>query len=215
MAGEIKLEVEAGRQLYFYGEGDGRRVLGVKEIAEKTGLHPETVRKWIKVWAKDFEVSLAKTSPLGRGLALSAEAEDENNANMHFYADQVRQIRYELKIYEQVLEKLEGICENFSLNSDNGDKALQLFSTYLNTLGSKSSLRQQYLKLESRWSKLSGVEAIQDIAVTTEKEVAKIQGKKRGEEAVKEESPRHVPSTPTGFFATRKQKALDRGVIEG
>jgi len=207
------LEVEAGRQLYFYGEGDGRRILGVRELVEKTGLHEDTVRKWIKVWSREFETALAKTSPLGRGLALSEEAEKENRINIEFYADQIRQLRYKLRIHSEVAEKLEGICENFSLNTDNGDKALQYFSTYLNTLGSMTNLQNQLLKLESRWSKLSGVEAIQDIAVTSEKEVAKILGKQRGEDANRETGAKPKDATPAGFFANRVKKNLERGNV--
>jgi hypothetical protein len=90
-----------------------------------------------------------------------------------FYRDQINSLKWEIDNLDNAIAKLERICENFSLNTENGDAALRLFSAYLRASTNKGTLRSQLIQLEKRWNECVGIGDLKDIQVAGAKEVAK------------------------------------------
>jgi hypothetical protein len=132
---------------------------------------------------------------------LSKEVQSDRDKRMTFLSDQIKQIMWEMDNLDNVIEKLETICGNFSLNTENGDDAIKLFDRYLRASLNKANLRSQFLALHKQWADFSGVLDVKDISVVRAREVAKGLGKVdlKKLEAEAQETPRNVGRT--GVFA--------------
>jgi len=168
----VKSETQIARQLFLYGAGDGKRVISVRALCEATGLHEQTIGKHMPKWVKEAEEILMNSNEGGLGLALSKKTLDAHNADMDFLRNEINSIKWEMENLNDSIAALENICENFSLNSDNGDAALRIFENYLRASMNKSSLRGQFLGAEKRWVELSGVVAMSEVQITREKTLA-------------------------------------------
>ena len=197
----MKAETRNARQLFLYGDGSGKPIRGVKALVAATGLHENTICKWIPIWSAEAEEIVANTSEKGLALHLSKETLDQHKKDMIFLRDDVNSIKFEMDNLDNCIEKLEKICENFSLNSDNGDEAIKLFDRYLRASLNKSSLRSQFLAAEKRWVELSGILDLKDIQVTQEKALAQGRAKQKLKAEADQDVPRNVVSTMNTVFA--------------
>lgn len=196
-----KPAVESARQLFLYGAGDGKRVLSTQALAVAVGVHEQTIRAHMGSWQKEAEELISNTSENGLALALSkATLEDHKKDLLHLRND-VDSIKFEMNSLDDVIETLSGICENFSLNSDNGDKALSLFDRYIKASLNKSHLRGQFLAAEKRWAAASGIEAVADISVTAAKAMSVGKAKLELKKLENEEGPRDANRMSSGVFA--------------
>ena len=87
--------------------------------------------------------------------------------------DQIRQCAWELEQFDEITAKLESICENFSLNTDNGDHAVRLLENYLSSRGAKDALRKTFMALHKHYTDLTGVRDLLDLQATSAKELEK------------------------------------------
>ncbi len=200
MANSPKPEVATARQLFLYGAGDGKRIVGTQALVEATGVHEQTIRKHLPKWLKEAEELLSNTSELGVSLSLSAIEIESHQADMSHLRQDIDSIKFEMNSLDDVIEKLAGICEKFSLNTENGDAALKIFDSYLRASLNKSHLRGQFLSAEKRWIELSNISALKDITVTKEKTLAvgRAKIKLKGEES---EASAPTPVARGGVFA--------------
>lgn len=168
----LKSEVVAARQLYLYGAGDGKRVLNVQGLAKLSGLHEKTVWKHLPGWQKEMEEMCAAGGKNVLALSLSKKTLDSHNSDMDFLRSEINSIKWEMDNLNTSIATLEDICENFSLNSENGNEAIRLFEAYLRASANKGSLRTAFLAAEKRWVDLSGVVAMSEVQITREKTLA-------------------------------------------
>jgi septal ring factor EnvC (AmiA/AmiB activator) len=196
----LKSEIVTARQLYLFGAGDGKRVIGVQALCEATGLHEQTIWKYIKGWQKEAEDLLVASSGNALGLALSAKQLEQHTKDMDALRDQLDQVKWELKTIEKITAKLEGWMDKFSGDEGEQDKALRILEAWQRNCGQKSSLRSQFLALQKQWTSLSGVVDLKDIQVVKEKAMAT----GRARLALKKEETETEPKAAnpaTGIFA--------------
>ena len=170
-----KAETRYARQLYLYGAGDGHRITNATKLAEKAGIHIQTVQKWLPVWEKELEEVLAETSQDNLAFHLSAEKLALHGQDMDFLRGQLGMVKFELDRLEEITAKLEDWLDKFQ--GDDIPIALQIFSAWQQACGSRSSLRSQFLAMQKQWTSLTGIVDLKDVAVVREKEIAKGQAK--------------------------------------
>lgn len=208
MANALKPNVSATRQLFLYGNGDGKRILSIPALQKLTGCHPDTIRKHLPAWEKEAEKILINSNDSCLAFSLSEESLAAHESDMIFLRDNISQIKWEMDNLDNVIEKLETICGNFSLNTENGDDAIKLFDRYLRASLNKANLRGQFLAAQKQWTSLSGIVDLKDIQVVRQREIAKGKGKMdlKKLEAEENQGPKNI--TRTGVFA---RPALEAG----
>ncbi len=166
----LMMETREARRLFLYGDGDGKRILGVTELSRRTGVSEGTIRKHYSDWEKEFEGKLQGNDSRSHALALSAESLDIHKSNIAFLEDQMAKVKWEIEQFDDIIASLQGICDNFSLNTDNGDHAVRLFENYLSSRYNMDSLRRMFLTMQKQHSDLTGVRDLMDIQATITKE---------------------------------------------
>lgn len=168
----LKSEVVAARQLYLYGAGDGKRVIGVQALCKATGLHEQTIGKHMPGWQKEAEEILMNSNETGLGLALSAKDLASHKSDMELLRKEINHVSYELKNLEFITARLEGWMDKFNGEDGEQDKALRILEAWQRNCGQKSSLRSQFLAMQKQWTSLSGVVDLKDVQVVREKTMA-------------------------------------------
>jgi hypothetical protein len=174
---EPRPETRYARQLWFYGAGDGQPIKNIPKLSEASGVHVETLRKYLPAWEKEAESLLANTSEIGLAIQLSAEKLHLHNSDMSFLREQINQVKWEMENLAEITAKLENLTEKFSDDPELLPEALQIFSLWLQGAGKQSSLRSQFLAMQKQWTSLEGIVDLKDIGVVKQKEIAKGQGK--------------------------------------
>lgn len=159
------------RQLYLYGNGDGKRVTSVPELAKQSGLHEQTIRLRLPAWEKESEEILINTNSSGLALSLSAQELSAHKSDMIHLRDQINQCKFELDRLEDITAKLETWLDKF--DAEDYKDALSIFDAWQRASGQKSSLRSQFLAMQKQWTSLSGIVDLKDIHVVREKEISK------------------------------------------
>lgn len=195
----VTSSTRAARQLYLYGNGDGKRILSVQRLAKEAGIHEETVRTHIKKWEAEAEEMLSASSSSGLALHLSREQLDQHKSDMVHLRAQIGQVKFELDRMEEITARLENWLEKFQ--EDEMDCALRIFDAWQRACGSKASLRSQFLAMQKQWTGLSGIVDMKDIEVVRAKEISK--GKAKLDLKALENQPRDRDVTPASFFDDR------------
>lgn len=198
----VKKEWHLARQLCIYGDGDGRPIGSPERLAELTGLTVGTIRRHIDVWLKEREEIVAGATTSGLALKLSADEIESQQADLLLLRTSINRVSWEIKQHDKIVSRLEKICENFSLNTEVGDQALSLFDAYLRASSNRQALEKHFLALQARWTKLVGVDALQDVALTKAKSDATLASKLDARKAEAAEGVRDV--TPAGLGVFRR-----------
>lgn len=189
----IKAETAYAKQLFLYGNGDGKRIMNATKLAEMSGVHVETVRKWLPDWEREIEERLSGTTKAGLAIRLSERSFEASMQALTCIENEMKKVQFELKKFDEITASLEKICENFSLNTDNGDRALELFQAYLQARGSKADLRRQLLAIHKHHAEHSGVSALREVQTTGAKALetarAKVAVKAETAETVRDVTP--------------------------
>lgn len=202
MGAKPKFEIDTARQLFLYGNGDGRRIINANALAAETGLHIETIRTHMRKWLVEAEEMLAGSSNSGLALKLSRETMDLHKSNMVFLEKQLQVLKYELDTMDTITEKLEGWLDKFS-GENEFEKAIQIFHDWQRASGTKSSLRSQFLALQKQHATLSGIVDLKDIEVVRAKEISKGKAKLEMQKLTQQEAANGGEmrnATPLGFF---------------
>lgn len=206
----MKSETRNARQLFLYGNGDGKRVTGVKALVAATGLHEQTIWKHIPAWQKEVEEMVSKTSESGLALHLSGESMKAHETDMSHLRNLVEANKFQQTEIEDVTEKLEGWMDKFSGSPDDQDKALKILDLWVRTCGQKSTLISQFLSLQKQWTSLAGITDLKEIQITREKALAVGRAKQKLKSEENEAST-PAPMIRGGIFARAVQN-LERPV---
>lgn len=202
MAKGTKPEIEVARQLYLYGAGDGKRVISTKGLVEATGLHPETIANHLPKWEKQAEEILINSNSVGLGLELSAKDLQLHKDCMNTLAEQLKQIEWEMDKISDIAADL----RQWAKETSDPEESFQMLDRYLRSMGSKATLRSQFLAYQKQFATLSGVIDLKDISVTAAKEMSKGRAKLKLKSEENGDPPKNAGSNLTGVFA-RPQNA--------
>ena len=172
MGAKPKFEIDTARQLFLYGNGDGRRIINANALAAETGLHIETIRTHMRKWLVEAEEMLAGSSNSGLALKLSKETMNFHNENMIHLEKQIKIVKFELDKLDVITEKLEGWLEKFQ-GTDEMETAIRIFHDWQRASGTKASLRSQFLAMQKQHATLSGIIDLKDVEVVRAKEISK------------------------------------------
>lgn len=172
MGAKPRFEVDTARQLFLYGNGNGKRVLNAQALADQSGLHVDTIRRHIRSWLVEAEELLSGASNSGRALSLSREDIDRHKSDMIALRNEINIVKFELKTLEVITERLAEWLDKFN-GSDEIEKAIQIFHDWQRACGSKASLRSQFMAMQKQWAQLSGIVDLKDIEVVRAKEISK------------------------------------------
>lgn len=193
----VKGEYAIARSLCLYGNGDGKPIASADKLAELSGLSVRTIRNYIAGWLQEREEIAANSTKSTLALSLSAKELQLHKQDIEVLRSSLNRVAWEIKQHEKIVAKLEGICENFSLNTDNGAEALQVFDTYLRACGNRAALEKHFMQLQKQWTSLVGVDALQDVALTRAKADATLAAKMEAKKAENQEGVRDI--TPAGL----------------
>jgi hypothetical protein len=173
----MRAKTAAARQAFLYGTGDGKRVIAVKELSEKFGVHEQTIRLRMPEWEKEYEEILLNTAEHGFNLILSSTTLEKHKKDVDFIRKDLDSLKFEMSKLDNTIAWLEDIVNQFTLNTENGAEAISIFNAYVNASCNKQRLRTQFIAMEKLWRSVSGVDAKMDALTTRDKEIAKGQGK--------------------------------------
>lgn len=170
-----KPATEVARQLFLYGEGDGIRILDNRTLAEKSGLHPETLRKWLPKWTEEFEEKLKGTSKIGsvNALSLPDEVFEHHKADNEFIRKRLDKAKFELEQLPQIIENLSLIVTQASTDPEKIDIMMAMLDKYIRFSMNEKSLTKLFMDLKNLWDSKVGLDSLKAI----QESVAKAQAK--------------------------------------
>jgi hypothetical protein len=169
----MRVETKEAKRLFLYGDGTGERVTNAEKLAKLSGVHVTTIYRNMPAWEKEYEEILTGGNSRNLAIALSKEKLDLHNSCIDTLENQIKQAAWELEQFDEITSALEKICDNFSLNTDNGDAALRLFENYLSSRGAKDTLRKTFMAMHKHYTDLTGIKDLLDLQATSSKELEK------------------------------------------
>lgn len=164
-----KSETRVARQLYLYGDGDGKRVVSVQLLREKTGLSEATLRRRLPEWEREAEEILTANSEGAFRIRLTADEIAFHKANISFLEAQIKECKFELDNLSDITERLMRLTEKFSDDPDMRMEALQLFNSWVQSCGKRSTLRASFLAMQKQHATLTGIVGKIDAAIAYDK----------------------------------------------
>lgn len=166
-----KPSTEAARQLFLYGDGSGRRFTVVKELAEESGVHENTIRRNLPDWEAQYESMVASGSKLGmtNTLSISNEVLEDHSKDLCFFRRNLTTLQAEHDAFDSIIAKLEVIVENLSLQSEDSEAAIALFDKYLRVSMNKRNLMNQIIALKKIYDEKCGLDTIKSVQEATMK----------------------------------------------
>lgn len=208
-------EVREARRLFLFGNGDGRRVLKVEDVARLSGCHQNTVRRHLPAWEAEAEGIVAASEENSLPMRLNAETLRKHESDKSFIRRQIDTQLAEIeslpKLQDTLLNLVRSIAE--CGNPDAGEQAAALLGRFFETVGNRKVMEAHLLKLQAHWAKMAGIESLQAVAETREKTLATGRAKLalRREEAAGEPGPdgARLANAPAsgGVFAKRAPAA--------
>ena len=167
-------EVREARRLFLYGGADGVRVLKVERLAELSGAHPQSIRKWVPAWEADLEKIVSNSSEFGQVMRLNAETLAKHEADCMFFRSridaQVAEIEQVPAMEKSLLEAVRRVAD--CGNPEAADLAVALLAKFFECGSYRRTAEAHLLKLQGHWAKLAGIESLQAVAETREKTLA-------------------------------------------
>lgn len=208
---EPRAETRYAKQLFLYGDGSGAPVRNIARLSKLSGVTDETIRKYLPEWEKEAAEILASSSEVGLAIVLSEEKLGKAKFDEIFIRNQLDKLKFEIETLEKMAVRLGEWMDKF--DGDQLDQALQIFDTWQRATGTESHLRGQFIAMKKLWDDKVGVDALRDIAVTRQKEIAKGQGKLAVKRLEAETESNTMRVVAHGVFARQgdagKVKALD------
>lgn len=176
---KAKPATAAARQMFIYGEGDGVRVLEVKELAEKAGVSEQTIREHLPHWQDEVEENLRKDSKLGSTTTLSLPDEtlEKHKLDTEFIRKRLDEVSAEIEALTPIISNLERIVDQISQISEDGDKVIALFDRYLRLCMNRKSLIKLFTDLKRLWDEKVGLDSLKAVQEAVAKSVGVAQAK--------------------------------------
>jgi hypothetical protein len=160
------------RQLFLYGDGDGKPITKLKELARRTGLTYQTVQERSRQWMLEREEMLKRASNMSF-IAANEIANMKHSEDMEFLRTCMDGLREEIFNLGDLQDRLETITDRLAklMADEGGDptKVVGLFQTYFKSAGSRRALMADWLKYKAMWDSKIGVDTQQDLAVDAAK----------------------------------------------
>jgi predicted transcriptional regulator len=172
---EMRAETRYARQLFLRGDGSGAPIRNVVKLSEVSGVHEQTIRKHLPVWEKEAEEIITSSSEVGLAIHLSERKLAEAKSDEAFVRSQLDKLKFEIDSMEKIAVRLADWMDKF--DGEDIPVALQIFSAWQQASGSESSLRSQFIAMKKLWDDKVGIDALRDVAVIRQKEIAKGQAK--------------------------------------
>jgi hypothetical protein len=188
-------------------------VRNVARLAELSGVHENTIRRHLSEWEKEAQEIVASSSEWGLAIQLSEKNLEQHTKDSAFMRNQLDKLKFEIETLEKMAVRLGEWLDKF----DGGElvEALQIFGAWQQATGTESSLRGQFIAMKKLWDQKVGIDALQDIGVVKQKEIAKGQAKIAVKQMETETAGVVRNVTSSGVFArpsdAGKVKALDAG----
>lgn len=192
-----KAGVEIARQIFLYGNGDGKNVSSAEKLAELSGLHVKTIYKHLPGWVREREEIVSKADTSALGISLSSETIAANKRFNKVLEDQTNQLAWELDKLSDIAADL----REWARETSDEERAMKLLETYLRTVGAKSTVRSQFLAYQKSWANALGVEGMKDVSLTAAKALATGKAKIDLKKMENEGAPKPVGPSAGGVFA--------------
>jgi len=96
MGKDLSEDMHYAKQLYLYGEGDGKPVKNLKKLAQLSGVSVAGIREHVKEW-REVSTQLAIMSDNSNySLTLSEDVLMQHQKEVDFLGEQVRKLRTQL-----------------------------------------------------------------------------------------------------------------------
>jgi len=166
-----RVTTEYARQLFLYGEGDGVRVIDVKELIKRSGVCENTIRNRMPEWQKELEDSLRSSSKLGLATTLSVpdEVMTFHHADNEFIRTRLDKTKSELTALPSIIADLRSIISEFVSDPDKYDEALTVFNQYIRLSMNEKSLTKLFIDLKKLWDEKVGLDSLKAIQEATGK----------------------------------------------
>lgn len=172
---EMRAETRFAKQLFLHGNGKGAPVRNVAKLSELSGVTGETIRKHLPEWEKEAATLLSSSSEIGLAIALSANKLHLHENDEKFIRNQLDKLKFEIESLEKMAVRLGEWMDKFE--GEDIATALQIFDAWQRASGSECTLRGQFIAMKKLWDDKVGIDALRDIAVVRQKEIAKGQAK--------------------------------------
>lgn len=182
----IRPRTEYAKQLYLYGNGDGKPITSAAKLSELTGVGINSLSKHRKEWDREREALLAQNSKTGISLRVKPEDIRKNEEDTAFLRGQMDELLLEMDGLDRVEATFQRLLDNFDCDMESADKALAVFDSYLKAHASRKSVRSQFLEVQKRWQECAGITAVFKVAETRENEMAKGMAKVEVRRAIRE-----------------------------
>lgn len=166
-----KPATEAARALFLYGEGDGVRILSIKELVAKTGLNRQTIQNHLPKWQAEADEMLRATTKLGSPNSLSVPSEtlDSHREDISYLRQRLDKAKAELSALPDMIQDLRRLIDSCAADSDQIETMIQLFDRYIRLSMNEKSLTKLFMDLKTMWDAKSGVDSLKNIQEATAK----------------------------------------------
>ncbi len=164
-------QVNLARQLFMYGNGDGRPITEPAKLAEIAGVTPQTIYNHIRAWEMEREEILANQGIGGYSLQVSPATLRQHRETVDFYHKQEELLRREVQDMPLILKDLREVLRGLK-ESENYDEAVQAFQIFLKLYGNRRETLKLQMHVQQRLRQHSGIELLEEIAATREKTLA-------------------------------------------
>lgn len=184
------------RQLFLFGDGDGRPVTALKTLAKRTGCSECNLARRVPEWTEEREDLLRASSTIN--LDISAETMRKHAEDVAFLRERADALEAEVETSDEIAQGLRDAL----LDAGGGDHLHKLLNSFIKTALSSQKATTQWLAVQKRWVESSGVESKLKAFSASETEKARAKARL----SVKSEEPevKLVTSEPPhGVFARR------------
>lgn len=162
-------ETIAARQLFLYGEGDGVRVLDLKELSQKSGAAVSTLRLRLPEWEAEYEEIVKSSSKLANAgspsiLSLPQEVFEHHNGDLSFIRERLDKLKAELTALPSMISDLRTMISDFAADPEKIDEAMTLLEKYLRTSANEKRLLGMFSDVKKLWDSKVGLDSIKSIA---------------------------------------------------
>lgn len=162
---------EAARQAFLHGDGSGSRVVNTARLAEIGGVHESTIWRHLPAWEKEYEAILIQTNSSGFGLSVSQETLRQHREHVDFLKAQADILATEVRELPKLIAELRGLLNDLKA-AEEWDRAASAFQIWLKMHGSRRETTKLFLAVQQRLSRHSGIDQLEEIALTREKTLA-------------------------------------------
>ena len=141
------------RQLFLYGDGDGRPVTGVAVLSDRTGCSKANLGRRIPEWEGEREALLIESSTIN--LDISPDSLRKHAEDVRFLRERADSLEAEVQASDEVAEDLRDAL----LSAEAGEDLHQILDSYIKSAMNAQKSMGQWLTVQKRWVESSGIAA--------------------------------------------------------